>query len=117
MLESLVEVDGMNSRCTTALDGWCLNAEERRAVLSCGVGPDEPGGKVALETRMRHLVDVDRAAYSLVQRDTLVPSWLRLPQDAFGGLTPLEAIIAHESGLRFVRGMLRQEMLERGFAW
>lgn len=115
MFESSVEADHVNRRCGSALDGWGLDVEERRNVLACGIGHDEPGAAVALETRRRHIVDVDRAVGSLVGRESLVPLWFRLPQDALDGLTPLELIIAHVAGLKFVRGMLLREQLERRF--
>lgn len=115
MLESIVEHGMAVQRGVDALADWGLSAEEREAVVTCGIGPDEPGAAVALETRLRHIVDVDRSVGSLVGRASLLPLWLRLPQDALDGLTPLELITGHVAGLRHVRQLLVRERLERGF--
>lgn len=115
MLESVTEHRMAAQRCIGTLDDWGLNAQEREAVVSCGIGRDEPGAAVALETRLRHIVDVDRSAGALVGRASLLPVWLRLPQDALDGLSPLELITSHVAGLRHVRQLLVRECLERGF--
>ncbi|TPG15781.1 DUF2384 domain-containing protein [Sphingomonas koreensis] len=103
-------------RSADALADWGLSEEECEAVVTCGIGCDEPGAAVALETRHRHIVDVDRAVGALVGRASLLPLWLRLPQDALDGLTPLELITGHVAGLRHVRQLLVRERLERGFS-
>jgi len=115
MLESMIEADGAARRCAYALDDWGLNEEERGQVLTCGISSGEPDAAVALETRMRHIVDVDRSMAPLVGGGSLVPVWLRLPQAALEGLTPLELIVAHPAGLRHVRQLLVRERLESGF--
>lgn len=114
MLESAEELDAATRRCADALNDWGLDDGERKQVLACGIGSEEPGAAVALETRLRHIVDVDRSIWPLVGRASLVPVWLRLPQEALDGLSPLELITAHPAGLRHVRQMLVRERLERG---
>ncbi len=114
MLECAIELDAVTRRCAEALDDWGLDEDERRQVIACGIGSDEPGAAAALETRMRHIVDVDRSIWPLVGRASLVPMWLRLPQEALDGLSPLELILAHPSGLRHLRQLLVRERLERG---
>ena len=115
MLEAITEHDMTAKRFADALSDWGLTDQERDGVATCGIGPGEPGAAVTLETRMRHIVDVDRTAGALVGRASLLPVWLRLPQDALEGLTPLELITSHVAGLRHVRQMLVRERLERGF--
>lgn len=115
MRECLIEADYCKRRCMAALDDWGLNTSERWALETGGVSEDEPGGAVALETRQRHIVDVDRSMALLVGRASLVPVWLRLPQDALDGLTPMELMTSHVAGLSHVRRLLVRERLERGF--
>ena len=115
MYETVIELDMATRRCADAIDAWNLDAEEREGVIRCGIGIDEPGAAVALETRLRHIVDVDRAVERLVGCASLLPLWLRLPQDAFGGLSPLDLMLSHTAGLRQVRQLLVRECLERGF--
>lgn len=117
MIENWIEAGHSDQRCRLALDDWGLDPAERRQALACGITAGEPGGAVALDTRRRHLVDVDRAVAGLVQRASLVPVWLRLPQEALDGLSPIELILAHPSGLRLVRDLLVRERLECGFVW
>ncbi len=115
MLGSTIEHDMAARRCADSLAEWGLSEDERESVVTCGIGSDEPGAAVALETRLRQIVDVDRSAGALVGRASLLPVWLRLPQDALEGLTPLELITAHVDGLRHIRRLLVRELLERGF--
>jgi hypothetical protein len=115
MHASFVEQGMAIKRSAEALADWGLSKDECEAVVTCGIRRDEPGAAVALETRHRHIVDVDRAVGALVGRASLLPLWLRLPQDALDGLTPLELITGHIAGLRHVRQLLVRELLERGF--
>ncbi|HEX4694468.1 MbcA/ParS/Xre antitoxin family protein [Sphingomonas sp.] len=115
MIEGVVEADHAARRCGGALDDWGLDETERWTVKTGGISSEEPGGAVALETRQRHIVDVDRSMAMLVGRASLVPVWLRLPQDALDGLTPLELMTSHVAGLSHVRRLLVRERLERGF--
>ena len=116
MFENRIEAGLVTRRCEAALDGWALDAEERHGVQVCGISPCEPGAAVALETRARHLVDVDRSVAALVGHEALMPLWLRLPQEGLSGMSPLDVMLAHQSGLRFVRRLLLSEQLSRGFA-
>lgn len=114
MLESNIEVRQALSRCQATLDDWGLSAAERRAVITGGISKKEPGAAAALEKRQRHIVDVDRAVAELMGHTSLVRLWLRLPQDAFAGLTPLELVMSHVAGLQQLRRLLVRERLERG---
>lgn len=116
MVEAIVEVEMAGRRCSSALAEWGLSDDEREGVLKCGIDREETGAAVALETRMRHIVDVDRSVGLLVGRASLLPVWLRLPQEALDGLTPLELIMGHVAGLRHVRQSLVRERLERDFS-
>jgi len=50
----------------------------------------------------------------LMGHTSLVRLCLRLPQDAFAGLTPLELVMSHVAGLQQLRRLLVRERLERG---
>ncbi len=116
MIEGWVDAGAVADRCRQALDGWGLDAAERRGIERCGIHPDEAGGPAELEVRARHVVDIDRAIRELTRQPSLTPVWLRLPQDGLDGASPLEVMLAHASGLRSIRGMLLRECLESRFA-
>ena len=115
MFEREIEVSLAKRNCELALDGWGVNADERRSLLLCGIDVREPGGAAAAETRMRHVVDVSRTVEALVGHPGLVGLWIRLPHDGLAGMSPLDAMTIHASGLRHVRKLLMAECLERGF--
>ncbi len=68
MIEGDIDAAMVFRQCEVALDGWGLDAAERRDVLIWGIGSDESGAPVALETRARHIVDVDRSVACLIGR-------------------------------------------------
>ena len=113
MHESSIELASVTRRCDEALDGWKLRNNERQNVLTCDIASNEAGAAVALETRLRYIVDIDQTGRALLGEGLLLPIWLRVPQTVFGGMSPLELMVSHVNGLRLVRLTLVREQLDR----
>ena len=106
-LECRIEFDAATARFEEVADRWGLDEGERGALAASG--PSRAG-----ETRMRHVVDIDRNASALLGDVALAATWVRLPNAGLGGLAPVAAMASAEGAVREIRDMLRREAFEAG---
>lgn len=110
------ELSVVASRFRGVADDWALDEADTASLLGIaaaavpaavqrGEGLDETA-----ETRMRHAIDVAGAARRLLARDEPSAAWIRCPNPALFGRTPLEVMIGEPRGLAAIRHRLLSEL-------
>lgn len=107
-LEDQMEMRAMMSRWETTKARWALSPAEEAALLG-GTGFGGPVGEaaswnaIALERRMRMLVELGHGLELLMRSEMDVRRWLRRPMPGIGHCRPIDVM---ESSVEWIR-MLR----------
>ena len=101
---------------------WEIDAKSmRRLLMPYEKMPDSSDGQYQsrasiYETRMRHILELDRAAAALLGSRVELAAWIRAPNAALAGGSPLQAIEAEPVALRLILSALRRELVDTGLA-